>query len=142
MGIKENKNNSLFSKSSKFIGRFIDIPSALAGSVIMGLIVSIINSGYGFWPATTAALKQAAYTFLLGGLIIKFLYFGVATIPGKTASLLVSVLVTSVITIFLVYLVHSLKGTPMPFESTLPTILLAPPGFLWLAWRRRKVISR
>ena len=35
------------------------------------------------------------------------------------------------------YLVHSLKGTPEPFLSTLPTMVIAPPAFVWLAWKRQ-----
>lgn len=103
----------------------------------MGVIVGIINMKHGAWPATTAALKQAAYTFLFGGAIIRLLYFIVLTVPGRISSLLLSVLIASVVTITLVYLVHSLKGTPMPVESTLPTVFLAPPGFLFLAVRKK-----
>ena len=33
-----------------FLSRFIDFPSAIAGAVIMGLIVGAINSGHGWWP--------------------------------------------------------------------------------------------
>jgi hypothetical protein len=44
--------------------------------------------------------------------------------------------VSSSMAVGFTYLVHSLKGTPEPFLSTLPTILLAPPGFAW--WSRKK----
>ncbi len=54
---------------------------------------------------------------------------------------MVSVATVSTLTIILVYAVHSLKGTPRPFESTLPTIILAPPGFFFLAWKKRKQAS-
>jgi hypothetical protein len=127
-----------FLKVFRLISKFIDIPSALAGAVIMGLIVGAINFGHGWWPASTAALKQAAYTFLFGGMMIKLLYTIVLAVPGKLKALILSVSAVSVITIILVYLVHSLKGTPMPFESTLPTIILAPPGFFFLASRKKK----
>jgi len=122
----------------QFLRKFFDFPSAIAGAVIMGTIVGFINMRYGAWPATTAALKQAAYTFLFGGMIIRLLYSLVHSVPGKIASLILSVLITSIITIILVYLVHSMKGTPMPLASTLPTVFLAPPGFFFLAWRKRR----
>jgi hypothetical protein len=122
----------------QFLGKFFDLPSAIAGALIMGIIVGIINIRHGLWPATTAAMKQAAYTFLFGGAIIRLLYYIVLYIPGKTASLFLSVLIASVVTITLVYLVHSMKGTPMPVASTLPTVFLAPPGFFFLALRKKR----
>jgi len=122
----------------RFFGKFIDFPSAIAGALIMGIIVGVINRSHGPWPATTAALKQAAYTFLFGGLIIKLMYSLVLSIPGKITSVVVSVVSASAVTITLVYLVHSMKGTPLPVASTLPTAILAPFGFSFLAWRKQK----
>jgi hypothetical protein len=133
----QNSDNK--SKPLIFFSRFIDFPSAIIGAVIMGLIVGVINSGHGWWPAATAAMKQAAYTFLFGGMMIKLLYIIVMAVPGKIKALILSVSTVSVVTIILVYLVHSLKGTPMPFASTLPTIILAPPGFFFLAYRKKKL---
>jgi len=133
----DRTKKSVLNKTISFSAKLIDYPSAFAGAVIMGVIVGIINMKHGAWPATTAALKQAAYTFLFGGAIIRLLYFIVLTVPGRISSLLLSVLIASVVTITLVYLVHSLKGTPMPVESTLPTVFLAPPGFLFLAVRKK-----
>jgi hypothetical protein len=122
----------------QFIGRFFDFPSAIAGSLIMGIIVFIINFRYGTWPAATAAMKQAAYTFIFGGMIIRLLYGMVQNIPGKITGLVLPVLVTSLLTISLVFLVHSMKGTPLPVQSTLPTVFLAPPGFFVLAMRKKR----
>jgi hypothetical protein len=134
----KSTKNSFVKSIISFSGKFIDYPSAIAGAVIMGIMVGIINYKFGTWPAATAAFKQAAYTFLFGGAIIRLLYYIVLAIPGKITSLVVSVFIASGVTISLVYLVHSLKGTPLPLESTIPTALLAPPGFLFLALRRRR----
>ena len=136
--VKDLLRITFSSKVLKFTGRFIDYPSAFAGALIMGIIVFIINMRYGTWPATTAALKQAAYTFLFGGVIIRLLYGMVQHMPGKIIGLVLPVLVTSVLTISLVYIVHTLKGTPLPFQSTLPTVFLAPPGFFFLALRKKR----
>ena len=121
----------------KFINRFINVKMGLAGAVIMGAIVWLINMGYGWWPATTAALKQAAYTFLFGGILIKILDTIVLKNKNRYLAIATATLVVSVITITLVYIVHNLKGTPRPFESTLPTMIMAPAGFLALAIRKR-----
>ncbi len=121
----------------RFFGQFIDLPSAIAGAVIMGLIVGFVNTGFGWWPALTAAMKQAAYTFLFGGVLIKLLYLLAERIKNRISGVVISTITVSLLTIFLVFLLHSMKGTPKPLESTIPTIILAPPGFFALAWRKR-----
>lgn len=105
----------------------------------MGLIVGFVNTGFGWWPALTAAMKQAAYTFLFGGMLIKLLYSMAGRIKNRFSGVLISSVAVSLLTILLVFLLHSMKGTPKPFESTIPTIILAPPGFFALAWRKRNV---
>jgi hypothetical protein len=141
--MQEQKNNQpgITKKLLDFFQKFIDFPSAIAGAVIMGVIVGAINFGHGWWPAATAAMKQAAYTFLFGGMMIKLLYVLAGKIPGKTISVIFSALIVTIITVALVYAVHSMKGTPMPMESTLPTAILAPFGFSFLAYRRKSKIS-
>ena len=121
----------------QFLNRFINIKMGLAGALIMGSIVWAINSSYGWWPATTAAMKQAAYTFLFGGILIKILDTFATKISNRYLAVISATLMVSSITIILVYIIHNFKGTPMPFESTLPTIIMAPPGFLALAIRKR-----
>jgi hypothetical protein len=108
----------------------------------MGTIVWFINADHGFLPAMVAALKQAAYTFLVAGIFIRFLEYQVTHIDNKSLAILVSVLTTSLLTITLVFIVHSIRGTPKPFYSTLATILLAPIGYLGLAVRKRRVGDR
>ena len=129
-------------KIYRFLSRFLNIPAGLGGALFMGTIVWFINADHGFWPAMVAALKQAGYTFLVAGLFIRFLEYMVTHIDDKVLAILVSVVVTSLLTIGLVYIVHSLKGTPKPFYSTLATILLAPFGYLGLAIRKRKKADR
>ena len=125
------------SRFTRFINRFINIKMGMAGALIMGAIVWLINMGYGWWPATTAALKQAAYTFLFGGILIKILDTITLKIKNRNLAVATATITVSVLTITLVYIVHNLKGTPRPFESTLPTMVMAPPGFLALAIRKR-----
>jgi len=135
-------NHRVFKNSKAFIEKFIDFPSAIAGAIIMGLIVGAINFGHGWWPAATSAMKQAAYTFLFGGMMIRLLYTIVLAVPGRVFALILSVFIVSVLTIILVYLVHNLKGTPLPLESTIPTAILAPFGFSLLAYRKVKAAKK
>ena len=131
-------NSSFFQRYIRYISKFIDIPTAIAGGIVMGIIVGVINRKFGIWPASTAALKQAAYTFLFGGMMTRLLYIIQGKIRGNFASIIFPVLIITTITVSLVYIVHNMKGTPMPFESTLPTAILAPFGFSFLAYRKRK----
>lgn len=128
--------NSISSVIS-FLKRFINIKMGFAGAIVMGGIVWFINISFGWWPATTAALKQAAYTFILGGILIKMLDTITLKISNRYLAVVVATLSVSALTILLVYGVHSMKGTPRPFESTLPTMIMAPPGFLALSIRKR-----
>jgi len=106
--------------------------------MLMGTIVWFVNLDHGAVPALFAALKQAAYTFFVAGFFVHLLEYQVITIKKKNLAIAVSVVTTSLLTIILVYIVHSLRGTPKPFYSTLVTILLAPFGYLGLALRMRK----
>ena len=124
-------------KTIQFISRFINLRMGLAGAFVMGSIVWVINAGFGWWPATTAAMKQAAYTFLFGGMLIKMLDTIAIRISNRYLAIAAATVITASLTIILVYIVHNLKGTPRPFASTLPTIIMAPPGFLALAIRKR-----
>ncbi len=84
-----------------------------------------------------AALKQAAYTFLFGGILIKLLERIVLGIKQQWLAIFLAMLIPAIITIILVYMVHNLKGTPKPLESTVPTVILAPSGFLYMAYKKR-----
>jgi uncharacterized membrane protein YvlD (DUF360 family) len=125
-------------KVVKSTSKFIDIPTAIAGAVIMGIIVGFINRKFGLWPASTAAVKQAAYTFLFGGMLTKLLYVISDKIDGVYKATFISALIVTVITVLMVFAVHNMRGTPRPLESTIPTALMAPFGFSFLAYRRKK----
>ena len=104
----------------------------------MGGIVFFINLDHGWTLSTIAGLKQGIYTFFFGGIIVKLLEYSVLKIKNKALSIPVSVISISLFTTYLVFLVHSLRGTPEPFLSTIPTIIMAPPAFLVLAIRFKK----
>ena len=104
----------------------------------MGSIVFLINLDHGWEDSLIAAIKQWAYTFLFGGIIIKLLEQLIIKVKRRQLAIAISVTSVSLITTLLVFIVHSLKGTPEPILSTVPTILMAPPGFLILALRFQK----
>lgn len=120
--------------------RWFDPVSGLAAAVLMGGIVWFINQAHGPWPATTAALKQAGYTFLMGGAVTQLCRHLAARPWQRWIAVAVATIVPSAITILATFGVHSLKGTPEPVLSTVPVMLLSPPVFgYWSLLLTRKV---
>ena len=132
-----NKETLILNRVKHTFNKFIDIKLGIIGAVFMGSVVFYINSDYGPLLASIAALKQAFYTFFIGGLILKVLEIIVLGVPNKALAYVLSIITATVLTVGLVYIVHSLKGTPKPFESTIPTIFLAPPGYIYIARMKR-----
>lgn len=117
----------------------LDVRSGLVGGGLLAAIVWWINLPHGVTGATTAGLKQFAYTFLMGALIMRLCTrLALSGGPGPRA-LLLAVLVPSSITIGATFLVHSMRGTPEPVLSTLPAAVLSPPAFGVWAHRVRRL---
>lgn len=137
----EYKHNNLVRCIYNFGSQYIDYKFGSIGAGIMGGIVWYINSNHGFLPATTASLKQATYTFLFGGFVMKTCENLSTKIKNKNLAKILSIVIPSVITIGLMYLVHNLKGTPEPLESTIPTMILSPPSFMYWSHRKRSQLK-
>ena len=120
------------------LGAHIDYRGAIAGATLLGAIVFWLNRSHGAPSATTAALKQATYTFFVAGFIVRNNERLALKRKEPVAAMAVAAAVSSCLAVGLTFLVHSLKGTPEPLLSTLPTALIGPPGFLALAWRARR----
>ncbi len=104
----------------------------------MGGVVYWVNADYGFWQAIPAALKQATYTAIAGGFLTRICERMTRRFDGVTISLILGMMVPSTIAVILTYGVHMLKGTPEPFNSTIPTMVLAPISFLYWSWRVKR----
>ncbi|MFH1053111.1 MAG: hypothetical protein V1740_01725 [Candidatus Woesearchaeota archaeon] len=116
--------------------RYFDLKMGALGAVIMGAAVYYVNSEYGIDEAAVAAAKQAAYTFIFGSTMLRLCENIAIYFQNPKVSKVMSVLAPSTLTLGLTYLVHSLKGTPEPLESTVPTLLIAPP--ILAIWGNRK----
>jgi len=126
-------------RAINFGGRFIDYKMGIAGAFVMGSIVFGINYNglEEIHGASTAALKQGMYTFLLGGSFMKGCEYLAVKIKSYTLAIVLSVFIPSAITLILTYNVHKLKGTPKPKESTLPTLIIIPATAVW-GYKKRK----
>ncbi len=134
--------NKLIDKGRKYI----DYRMGIIGSLIMGSIVFYINyhsteMQFGqpdVAGAVTAALKQATYTFFFGGFIMKLSERIATSVRLLFPAILLGCIVPAFIAVSLTFGLHSLKGTPEPVKSTIPTLILIVPGTLvWGVFQRR-----
>ena len=113
----------------------------MAGGLVMGTIVFFINynSNIEITGAFTAAIKQGIYTFFFGGSIMKLCEIIAIRITAKSLAIIMATLIPSIVSLTLTYLVHSLKGTPRPIESTIPTaIFIFPSTAIWGYLKRKR----
>ena len=122
--------------------RLINIRLGLVGALIMGTVVFYINYDSDLEPALIAALKQAVYTFLFGGLIIKLCQNLSIRYSSKFKSILIASIIPTLMATAATYVVHQTKGTPKPIASTIPTVFISIPGFLLIGIRKRSGIIR
>lgn len=122
--------------------KYFDYKMGLAGALGMGAIVYYINSEYGIDQASIAATKQAVYTFFIGGAAMGVCENLATNLKNKKLARAASTIIPSLATIGLTYLLHETKGTPEPFNSTIPTILLAPPSFIIWGNRKRNQLEK
>ena len=130
----------MIKKALKFGSRYIDYKMAIAGSIVMGGIVFYINyfSTHNVLGSFTASSKQAAYTFMFGGFLMKGCESIAKSIDNKYLAIGMSVLIPSTITLILTFVMHNLKGTPKPLESTLPTLIIIPATAIWGYMKRKE----
>ena len=113
----------------------------IAGALVMAVVVFVINfHGTNDWlGATTAALKQGTYTFFFGGIIMRMSELLSVNIEKKTIALIAACVLPSVLSLVLTFGLHSLKGTPKPTASTIPTaIFVIPSTAIWGIINRKK----
>lgn len=128
----------------KRTSRFIDFKIGLAGALVMGSIVFYINyhDTQALAGATTASLKQAIYTFLFGGTIMKLCEYLAVGIRARIIALMTAIVIPSCLSIGLTFGVHKIKGTPKPVESTIPTaFLVIPSTAIWGLKKRQRNIK-
>jgi len=127
-------------KLRRFLSRYIDYKMGLYGGVVMGVIVFFVNyfHTYDWTGPTTAALKQAFYTFLFGGVIMRGSELLATRIPGRSSALLLACLIPSAVSIGLTFALHNLRGTPEPLASTIPTAIFVIPSTAVWGYLKRK----
>ena len=137
----KNDNSGLIKRVLIFGSKFIDYRMGRYGAMVMATIVFSINyfsTHLLFW-SVVAALKQGTYTFFFGGIIMKMSENLAVHIKKKTIALIAAVVIPSAVSLSLTFGLHSLKGTPKPFESTIPTaIFVIPSTAVWGFLKRKR----
>lgn len=123
------------------LGRIYDLRSALIGAALMGTIVALVNAPHGAAAALTAASKQAAYTLVIAGLILRLCERVAVSIHSPRGSVVVATLVCTAVTVGATSILHHLRGTAEPWASVVPTLLLGPPSFIVWALRSRRAAA-
>lgn len=122
--------------------KLFDLKIGLAGGLVMGIVVYLINyySTHEISGSLTAALKQGIYTFFFGGIIMKMCENIARRMNPRWLAILLAVVIPSFVSLALTFGLHSLKGTPKPVESTIPTaIFVIPSTLIWGIIKRRSV---
>ena len=134
--VNKIKNSKVVSKTKSFI----NIKYGLLGATFMGSWVYFLNMDYPWPKPFEASMKQAAYTFFVGGLLTKMVEIIVKKEKPRNMSIVLAVLASTIITAILMFLLHYIiKGTPAKMETVVWTILVAPPGFIIVAIRERLI---
>ena len=97
-------------------------------SVITSMVF-LINYSHGAPAALVAAAKQAAYTFFVAGFIMQFCRSLAARGQSDSVAVANATAVPTLITVVLVFALHSVRGTPEPVLSTLPVAVLGLVAF-------------
>jgi len=145
--MKKTKSRSLKRKSYlgnaiRIGGRFINYKMGIYGAIFLGFVVFVINfrltAEWG--PSMTASLKQGSYTFLFGGVIMKFCEILAIKIKQQFLAIGLAIILPAVIAVSLTFGLHNLRGTPRPIASTIPTLLIIPATAV-VAVKKRKSIN-
>lgn len=110
-----------------------DIKAALLGSFIMGAVVAWINAGHGSDAAISSGIRQAIYTFFVAGLSAQLCRNLTNSSIDKVAAIVKAVLIPTILTVTLVYIMHSTRGTPEPLYSSIPVAILSLVSFSIIA---------
>lgn len=110
-----------------------DIKAAVLGSFIMSVIVAWINLGHGGDAAISSGIRQGLYTFFVAGLSAQLCRNLTNSSIHKAAAIVKAVLIPTILTVTLVYIMHSTRGTPEPFYSSIPVAILSLISFSIIA---------
>lgn len=125
------------------LNRYFDYKIGIAGAMVMGIVVFCINYfiSYIAFDSMTASIKQASYTFFLGGFFMKGAEYIALYFKNYSLAIFLAVVIPSTTTILLTYGMHLFKGTPAPLASTIPTLAIVPATLIWSIKKRKSLLQ-
>ena len=120
------------------VNEFIDIKMGLLGAIFMGSVVFWINFDHGWDEALIASLKQFSYTLFFGGLFLKMAENIATSRNSRAWGIFIGGFTSMIATAALTFTVHSIKGTPEPFNSTIPTVVFGWMSFTSWCWMKTR----
>lgn len=120
------KTRKVTGKNALGNNRYFDPKAGFFGGLVIGLIVLWINMPHGINLAWVAGLKQFIYTFFMGGIVARVCENIAVNFNPAIKAILLAIFFPGISTVGLTYLLHSLKGTPEPLLSTIPTVVTTP----------------
>ena len=113
------------------LNRYFDYKIGIAGAIVMGITVFCINYyiTYIAFDSMTASIKQAFYTFFLGGFFMKGAEYIALYFKNYGIAIFLAVVIPSTTTILLTYGMHFVKETPEPLALTIPKRRSLSPRF-------------
>lgn len=94
------------------------------------------------YPAFTAALKQFAFSFTMTAFLILIVESVVTALQDRKYCAFYGVMAAWMCTSFLSAILHNLKGTENPTDAIILNVLVAPPGLIFMAFRKKKMLRR
>lgn len=114
--------------------------AAFGGSSLVAVLVFAVNLDHGWQLALLACAKQALWTAVMAGVLTRFCRFLCTQQGFVLPPMVLATVLPSAVAITGVSLLHHLEGTPAPFASIMVTVLLAPPGFWFVANTSRRAL--
>ncbi|MEL6388632.1 MAG: hypothetical protein AAFQ02_00605 [Bacteroidota bacterium] len=126
----------------RIVNKIMDVRMGMLGAISMGSIVYWINMDHGVVAGLIAASKQGLYTFFFGALFVKLAENIASNIANRALGVMAGGIIPALLTTFLTYCLHAIKGTPEPFHSTIPTLVLGTMSFsTWAYLKHREAWS-
>lgn len=124
----------MITKTIDQVNKWIDVKMGFLGAIFMGSWVFWINFEHGMLETSVAAFKQGIYTLFFGGLFLRMAENIACSMDSRTRGVFLGGFIPMFITSTLTLGLHSLKGTPEPFHSTIPTIVFSYISFTFWGW--------
>ena len=115
---------------------------ASIGAILMGSMVFLSQLENGVYPASTAATKQFFYTFIVSSILIAIVETIVTAKQNSLHPAFYGVMAAWAFTTIMSSVLHLLKGTHDPLNAILINIILAPPGLIFVAFRKKRALKK